>query len=346
MKKVLLLVGLIFLAGCTPTTAVPTTAPAITATPPAAPTEEPTPEATAANPVETFSDPFAYCAAVGTVDAPDAHYNGPAMPESVAQGLQVALQTDMPLEVLNNGASWRCMDGQVYACFVGANLPCTEKANTDETPAQPLIDFCQQADNTNAEVIPAAVTGHNTVYSWRCSDGKPAIVQQVFQVDAQGFIADIWYPISAPPAGGVITPTTSSALTTTGAVTANVPVTGGKAVSGTQETIGKANPASANCLAKGGTMTIEQRGDGGEFGVCTFEDNRQCEEWALLNGACPVGGRKVTGYLTAAARYCAITGGQYADNGTTSADNEQGICTFSNGSTCPAADYFNGKCTP
>ena len=93
-------------------------------------------------------------------------------------------------------------------------------------------------------------------------------------------------------------------------------------------------------------MTIEQRGDGGEFGVCTFEDNRQCEEWALLNGACPVGGRKVTGYLTPAARYCAITGGQYADNGATSAANEQGICTFPSGSSCPAADYFNGKCTP
>jgi putative hemolysin len=32
----------------------------------------------------------------------------------------------------------------------------------------------------------------------------------------------------------------------------------------------------------------------GQYGVCFFEDNRQCEEWALLRGDCPVGGKKVT----------------------------------------------------
>lgn len=45
-----------------------------------------------------------------------------------------------------------------------------------------------------------------------------------------------------------------------------------------------ANPASQNCVNQGGTLTIEERGDGGQFGVCTFEDNLQCEEWALLRG--------------------------------------------------------------
>jgi hypothetical protein len=34
----------------------------------------------------TFTDPFAYCAAVGTVDAPDSRYTGPKVPEAVAQG--------------------------------------------------------------------------------------------------------------------------------------------------------------------------------------------------------------------------------------------------------------------
>ena len=73
-----------------------------------------------------------------------------------------------------------------------------------------------------------------------------------------------------------------------------------------------ANPASQNCIDQGGTLQIEERGDGGQYGICYFEDNRQCEEWALLNGACPVGGVKVTGYITPAAQYCAITGGTYA----------------------------------
>jgi hypothetical protein len=95
--------------------------------------------------------------------------------------------------VLANGSFWRCMDGEVYACFVGANLPCDSKANTDRTPTQAEQDFCQQ--QPNADTIPAYVTGHETVYEWRCTDGTPDIVKQVFQVDAQGFIADIWYQV-------------------------------------------------------------------------------------------------------------------------------------------------------
>ena len=61
--------------------------------------------------------------------------------------------------------------------------------------------------------------------------------------------------------------------------------------------------------------------------MCYFEDNRQCEEWALLRGDCPVGGVKVTGYATPAARYCAITGGTYTVTGKSGAVDEQGTCT-------------------
>ena len=69
------------------------------------------------------------------------------------------------------------------------------------------------------------------------------------------------------------------------------------------------NPATQNCLDRGGQHATEQRGDGGEYGVCLFEDNRQCEEWAMARGECPVGGVKVSGYNTSAACDCAITGG-------------------------------------
>ena len=59
-----------------------------------------------------------------------------------------------------------------------------------------------------------------------------------------------------------------------------------------------ANPASENCIAQGGRLVIETASDGGQYGMCLFEDNHQCEEWALLRGTCPVGGIKVTGYVT------------------------------------------------
>ncbi len=108
---------------------------------------------------------------------------------------------------------------------------------------------------------------------------------------------------------------------------------------------GLPNPASQNCGAQGGTLSIETREDGSQFGVCYFEDNRQCEEWALMRGDCPIGGLKVTGYLTAAARYCAITGGQYAIVSNSGAENEQGACTFQDGSQCDAWAYYYGKCS-
>ncbi|MFN2186132.1 MAG: hypothetical protein ACK2UU_19280, partial [Anaerolineae bacterium] len=119
-----------------------TPAPAITAAPAASST--PT----------TYADPFVYCAAVGTVDAPGSDYVGPRVPESVAQGLQQALNApDTPIDMLENGSSWRCMDGSVYACFVGANLPCEAKANTDRMPTQEELDYCQQ--NPNSDFVPA-----------------------------------------------------------------------------------------------------------------------------------------------------------------------------------------------
>jgi uncharacterized protein len=105
------------------------------------------------------------------------------------------------------------------------------------------------------------------------------------------------------------------------------------------------NPASDNCIQKGGTLTITKRGDGGEYGVCTFTDNMQCEEWALFRGDCPVGGIKITGYVTPAAVYCAITAGEYTVTGQSNTQQEQGSCAFKNGKTCDVWDYWNGKCS-
>jgi hypothetical protein len=98
-----------------------------------------------------------------------------------------------------------------------------------------------------------------------------------------------------------------------------------------------ANPASVNCGDKGGTLII-QHNPLGEYGVCVFEDNRQCEEWAMFRGECPVGGVKITGYTTPGAVYCAITGGSQ-----TIEKDGRTMCT-KDGVTCPAEDYLAGKC--
>ena len=88
------------------------------------------------------------------------------------------------------------MNSKVYACFVGANLPCESKANTDKTPTAAETEVCTA--NPSGENIPAVVTGHETVYEWGCKDGKPVVMRQVLQVDERGFISDIWYAIEKP----------------------------------------------------------------------------------------------------------------------------------------------------
>ena len=109
---------------------------------------------------------------------------------------------------------------------------------------------------------------------------------------------------------------------------------------------GLANPASVNCEEKGGKLEFRDRSELGQYGVCVFEDNRQCEEWALLGGECLEGGVKVTDYVTEAAVYCAITGGEYAGTGNSGAADEQGTCTLKNSTTCDVWEYFGGKCYP
>lgn len=106
----------------------------------------------------------------------------------------------------------------------------------------------------------------------------------------------------------------------------------------------RANPASQHCVKEGGALSIEPNPGGGQYGVCNFPDNRQCEEWALFRGQCQSGGIKVTGYVTQGARYCAITGGRYTVVAQSGAADERGSCALPNGKTCEAGMYYRGEC--
>jgi hypothetical protein len=173
------------LAGCVPVTATPVAGATFPAPAPAAGGQ-------------TYSDPFAYCAAVGTIDRPDARYSGPATPDAVVKQLMQTLEVTRTVSTSDfaAGTDWRCADGRVLGCWVGANLPCPEKANTSKTPTQAMSDFCSQ--EPSADGIPTAVTGHNVIYDWSCVNGKAVAGKQSVAVDAQGFIKDIWYPITRP----------------------------------------------------------------------------------------------------------------------------------------------------
>ncbi|MFH0978211.1 MAG: DUF333 domain-containing protein [Candidatus Woesearchaeota archaeon] len=48
-----------------------------------------------------------------------------------------------------------------------------------------------------------------------------------------------------------------------------------------------ANPASVNCVDKGGKLDIITATDGSQQGMCTLTDGTKCEEWAYYRGECP-----------------------------------------------------------
>lgn len=97
-----------------------------------------------------------------------------------------------------------------------------------------------------------------------------------------------------------------------------------------------ANPASTNCEKVGGTTVIKD-GPNGQYGLCEFEDNMACEEWALYRGDCPIGGVKTTGYDNIQQMYCAWVGGQ-----TLAVANPN--CKLPNGTVCTDQAVYNGTC--
>lgn len=47
-----------------------------------------------------------------------------------------------------------------------------------------------------------------------------------------------------------------------------------------------ANPASVKCVEDGGSLSIQTKSDGSQYGNCNFPDGSVCEEWAYYNGTC------------------------------------------------------------
>jgi len=67
-----------------------------------------------------------------------------------------------------------------------------------------------------------------------------------------------------------------------------MPTTGCVPPANTNNT-GLANPASKNCTDQGGGLTIKKDDTGGEYGLCTFKDGSECEEWQYFRSECQPG---------------------------------------------------------
>ena len=114
------------------------------------------------------------------------------LPKSlVPQAMRLFALHGMTAEQVRHSTVVRCGDGRLLACNAGANLSCG-KANVSQTlPAGAA--WCRQ--HPEADFIPAYVTGHDSIYRWRCTQGAPVAGEPVEPVDGRGFIARYWRPI-------------------------------------------------------------------------------------------------------------------------------------------------------
>ncbi len=134
----------------------------------------------AALPPANWSDPFAYCAAIRTVDFPDGRYVGPALTETIASALKV------PATTSPDRAKWRCYDGAVLACanFRGASCALTP------TVAE-MRDYCLNHPNASGLQAPNG--------TWSCIETVPQIPPgSSWPVDPRGFLPGAWVEITPP----------------------------------------------------------------------------------------------------------------------------------------------------
>lgn len=140
----------------------------------------------------TATDPFAWCEHQGTTEAKIGGQFTPLLAEAmVAQGL---VSADAPAQVQEANA-WRCMDGSVWVCPLGANLPCAEKADLSREPTPAMSAWCNDSPGA---AIPAYVTGRATVYNWTCDGTNPVIEKQLGTADKAGYLAEFWYRLNRP----------------------------------------------------------------------------------------------------------------------------------------------------
>lgn len=146
----------------------------------------------------TINNVFSYCTIQGNMDSIDVQKIKPDWLKRVEPLLRktFSLSSSIPVGLVVKGTFWRCMEGQVYVCIVGANIPCWGKADVSRKPTVAMQNFCHF--HSGSTDLPITVTGSATVFSWQCKNSVPVIIKQEFQIDSRGFQKKWWYKLSLP----------------------------------------------------------------------------------------------------------------------------------------------------
>ncbi len=110
-----------------------------------------------------------------------------------------------------------------------------------------------------------------------------------------------------------------------------------------EQNAGMANPASVFCGENGGTLDIRKDAQDNEYGVCTFADGSECDEWAFFRGECKAGeSGEVMNMRNPASVFCAENGGNVDIRD--EAEGSAGYCVFADKSECEEWAFFRGEC--
>lgn len=140
------------------------------------------------------SDPFGYCSAIGSIDTP-AGGSSP-VPTALKPFLSRALGLSAGRGFSPESYYWRCMNGMVFVCAIGANIPCGAKADLAKHNLG-ADKYCQ--DNPESTFVPAYATGHETLFAWSCSLGHAVPGKRIAKLDARGYRIDIWHKVLRDP---------------------------------------------------------------------------------------------------------------------------------------------------
>lgn len=132
-----------------------------------------------------YTDPFAYCSSVGTVDYVDERYRGPLVIPAITRALSV------PDNASRDRVHWRCAGGAVVACASYIGPVCDLAPTVDE-----MRGYCARYPSAPQLMAPGG--------AWSCVNGQPQLPENaVWPVDGRGFRADSWVVVkaTAAPAG-------------------------------------------------------------------------------------------------------------------------------------------------
>lgn len=144
----------------------------------------------------TFTDPFGYCAAIGTADAPDDLWSGVRVPAPIIDPVRANYGAAAKVDETN--VLWRCMAGRVMRCFSWGTHYCGIQDESTNAPPR-VVEYCRrQPDTDNAGG--RATMGYATVYWWACRGGAPVISYRRITTDERGFDVNEWVQVTPPEA--------------------------------------------------------------------------------------------------------------------------------------------------